>query len=514
MVAVFQTATTYKLLGFMKQLSIIVPLSLFYFALSSQTQHDAIWLFGSPRLLPTDLQFGGSMLDFRTGEPEASYFDLDILLGPTAMICDENGELVFYTNGCKVMNAEHEIMENGDTINAGLRYNQYCDYSYPSRQGMIALPKPESTDRYGLFHTVVDPNVALLTEFRYTEIDASANNGLGRVETKDQTVFNDTISGLLSAVRHANGRDWWIVCGKHNRNAFYAVYYGPAGPQSMGSVELTDTVGTITDVLQTTFSPDGTLYAIANRHYGIRLYHFDRCSGAFSNLARINFETDTLVATGVAISPNNKFLYVSAIEKLYQFDLEASSIAASRQLIAEYDGYLVNDVPSLRTTFASLSLAPNGKIYGTAPNTSNVLHIIHQPNEPGLACEVEQHGLELPTLHSFAPPNFPHYRLWDVPGSPCDTLGIDTPTSTIAADAASTWQVFPNPASSQINIDFNQFASGVIRIYDVAGRLIADQKVTSVTQITIDVEAYAAGLYVVAFYNEKGPATSKKILIQ
>ncbi|PSR11204.1 MAG: hypothetical protein DA408_14195, partial [Bacteroidetes bacterium] len=51
-------------------------------------KHDVIWLFGTPRLLPTSTNFGGSLLDFRQGSPEVSYFDLALDLDPTAIMCD------------------------------------------------------------------------------------------------------------------------------------------------------------------------------------------------------------------------------------------------------------------------------------------------------------------------------------------------------------------------------------------------------------------------------------------
>ena len=499
----------------MKRISLLVYLSFSILALVAQNQHDAIWLFGSPRLLPTDTQFGGSMLDFKSGVPEASYFELGIFLDPTATICDENGELVFYTNGCKIMNAQHEIMENGDTINAGVRYNQYCDYYYPSIQGLMALPKPESPNKFGLFHSVVNDDTFLHTQIRYTEIDASLNNGLGKVVSKDEIVLQDTISSLLSAVRHANGRDWWIVLSERNVNSFYLIRYDPNGPQDIRHLQLTDSVGTSTDIMQTTFSPDGSIYAIANRYQGLRLYNFDRCNGTFSDLLRIESEADTLPINGVAISPNNRFLYVSAVEYLYQFDLNHDNIAESRQVIAQYDGYLIADSPALRTTFSNLLLAPDGKIYGTAPNSSNVLHVIHAPNEQGLDCDLEQHGLEIPTLHGFDPPNFPHFRLWDIPGSPCDTLGIDTPTDLEdIAKISSEFQLFPNPTSGLATISFEQPNSGVLQLFDIYGQLLSKTRLEYATQYELAVSQYAPGLYLVSFQPDDGVLQWEKLIIQ
>jgi hypothetical protein len=72
-----------------------------------------------------------------------------------------------------------------------------------------------------------------------------------------------------------------------------------------------------------------------------------------------------------------------------------------------------------------MQLAPDGKIYSSSTNSVSSLHVIHSPDEPGLACQYQQHGIELPTRNTFSMPTFPNYRLGPLDGSACDTLGID-----------------------------------------------------------------------------------------
>jgi hypothetical protein len=60
-------------------------------------------------------------------------------------------------------------------------------------------------------------------------------------------------------------------------------------------------------------------------------------------------------------------------------------------------------------------------------NGANLLHTIHRPDEPGLACDFRQHDLVLPAHILFFLPNFPNYRLYGSPGSGCDTLGGQPP---------------------------------------------------------------------------------------
>jgi hypothetical protein len=59
------------------------------------------------------------------------------------------------------------------------------------------------------------------------------------------------------------------------------------------------------------------------------------------------------------------------------------------------------------------------------PNGVRYLHVINNPDLPCPACNIEQHGVHLPTYNAASLPNFPNYRLGPLDGSPCDSLGID-----------------------------------------------------------------------------------------
>ncbi|WP_367392247.1 T9SS type A sorting domain-containing protein [Lewinella sp. LCG006] len=481
--------------------------------LSAQAAHDAQWVLGSPRLLPTDIYHGGTLIDFRSGTPEVSYFDLPIHLDPIGMICDNEGNLVFYTNGCSIINAAHQTMENGDSLNIGGVHDSFCSHSYPSWQGFLALPKPGTEDRYGLFHVYIDRESLRNTEFRYTEIDASANDGLGRVDVLNSLVYQDTVYSQISAVRHANGRDWWIVAAKQNSSQYYITYYGPEGP----GATLTQAIGPVWEDMhaasQVIFSPDGSLNVRFDPVSATHLFDFDRCAGTFSNYRMLDFMGDTVSYGGAAISPNNQYLYTSAGRYMYQYDLAAEDVAASRIRIAEYDGYLVLGYPSLPAAFHNMRLAADGKIYGTARGSSNVLHVIHNPNQPGLACNAEQHGLDLATLHAFAPPNYPYFQTWDVEGSPCDTLGVNGPPPVSVNDATeedTTVRVYPNPARDYIYITSSDQPIKQVQLWDSRGRLL---KSFSGPTERIDVRGLPPGFYYLRVFLPDG-YTSQKVVVQ
>jgi hypothetical protein len=75
-------------------------------------KRDNIWMFGYLNSAPN---WGGTCVNFNQNPPNAFYVSQGINLDVTdASISDTNGNLIFYTNGMHVANANHQIMPNGD----------------------------------------------------------------------------------------------------------------------------------------------------------------------------------------------------------------------------------------------------------------------------------------------------------------------------------------------------------------------------------------------------------------
>lgn len=56
--------------------------------------------------------------------------------------------------------------------------------------------------------------------------------------------------------------------------------------------------------------------------------------------------TKEIISSGVAVSPNDRYLYVSSWIYMYQFDLWASNITASKDIVAVYDNVLSGTKPT------------------------------------------------------------------------------------------------------------------------------------------------------------------------
>jgi hypothetical protein len=346
------------------------------------------------------------------------------------------------------------MIANGNNLNIGWLYEVWdtsiASGGYRNPQGAIALADLNNNGHYYLIHSFTDSFPGSNGAFLYnpsilnTYIDMTANGGLGNVIYKNLPIVKGDLSYTLPAVRHGNGKYWWILIQEWNTNCFYKVLLNDTGfyvlpNQTCAGKVVADT----TIACSSSFSPDGSKFAQFNVTGGVNIFDFDRCSGELSNPLFFPLDTwdDSLwFGTGVSFSPDSRFLYVSATKRLFQFDLKANDIIGSVDTVGRYDGYR----RSLGSYFFSSQLAPDGKIYISCGNADADYHVINNPNGKGDSCNFVQHGVILPTPSGNVP-CFPNYRLGALPGSACDTLsGLN---EVQRSEKEHIIRVYPNPAT-------------------------------------------------------------------
>lgn len=499
-----------------KKISISLFLVLASVCLKAQhlDKSDYIWVLGGGFIDSNATIRGGFTINFHTEPPDITYAELPTYMAGNALLSDPTGNLLFYSNGCSVVNKAHQIMMNGHGINEGYIADVYCglaDY-YPTDNGLIALPMPGDHSKCLLFHLWINSSIQY-RRILYSQIDIEADQGLGAVIQKNMVALEDTFSRYISAVRHGNGRDWWIIVPKWISNRYYIFLLDPSGihpplQQNIGPVWWPrDGAG------QAVFSPDGTKYARANPENGLQIFDFDRCTGRLSNPIVIPSQSNS--ACGVAFSPSSRYLYLSTGKQLFQFDMHASHIPNSRKLVGQYDGFM----GPFATTFYQMVLAPNGKIYMGATNGVRYLHVIHEPDLPGLACNLVQHEIETPTPFDWALPNLPYFRLYDWPDSPCDTLGINGgPWWTSTEEwlpVSESLELTPNPALEYVGLHFPKAFSGIVQIRDANGQEVLRKVINAVEKdgVRIDISHLPAGMYYVHAAGERELFRAEKLVV-
>jgi len=421
--------------------------------------------------------------------------------GSNTSMSNENGNFLFASNGCKVVNAKKQIMENGDGINPGIIGDFYCPFGgSPLIQGVIAIPSPEGDSLYYVFNLDYDQPYVFDTMFYgvapqrlyYQKIDMTHDSGYGAIVLKNQIAILDTFArGYIKAVRHANGKDWWIIVPKSHSNCYFLVPITSEGVQPAqlkcsGKVWTDDDSGG-----QAVFTPDGKKYIRFNWWNGLNIFNFNTATGDLSNPIDIMFPNDTInYVGGAAVSSNSRYLYVCARKKVYQFDLQAPNVEDSKVLVAVYDGY---QNPN-STIFYLAALAPDSKIYISSTSSTLNLHVINKPNCPGLSCELEQHGVVLPAYNFATIPNMPHYGI--------SNDNCDSTSNTDAELADHPVLVYPNPTKRTVWINLKAIEGGEyeMKICNITGQLVFSTTLIQPLS-NIDISQLKNGAY---YYSIKG----------
>jgi hypothetical protein len=393
-------------------------------------------------------------------------------------ISDSNGNLLMASNGIWIANSTGDTMLNGGGLNPSSFTTSNSTFGLPIDNGNIFIPFPGDSTRYVLFHQTINDNAIFKsTELYYSIIDMTLDGGYGGVVAKNLIAFQDTINWGIGACKHANGRDWWIIALKDHSNTIYRMLLTSNGITSV-STQMLNVPFHYSNVTQPTFSPDGTKFAYsygyggANPYHDIRLFHFDRCTGIFSDTTFIAITNDVTTGSAIAFSSNSKYLYFASWETIYQLNTDTTDIPSSLNIVAVNDVFY-SPLPPLSTNFSDMYLAANGKIYITSGNSVQDLHFINSPDSGGIACDVQLHALHLPCWNKRTVPNHPNYYLGPIIGSTCDSLPHVGISEINGFDFH--FSISPNPITDgymKIMYLLPQNKSAVFEVYDISGRKV------------------------------------------
>jgi hypothetical protein len=439
-------------------------------------------------------------------------------------ISDSSANLLFYTNGARIYTSTNDTMEHGDSINYGTFWNLYNGVAYDALEEIIGLPT-DSMSIWNLLHYYMEVGDSSIWVWRIyqTQIDMSKNSGLGEVLFKDKTLIQDTLGSYITACRHGNGRDWWILSSKTSSNCLYELLVQPdtvmnLGTQCLGSNYISEDAG------QAAFSPDGSKFAWEGCAGGVNIYDFDRCSGQLNNPIHLPLYAGQLdgvwdLQYGLAFSPNSRFLYIAQNNNIIQFDTDTSDVWGSLDTVGFYQSPPPNNPPGY---YFLMQLAPDGKIYISASNGIMFLHVINQPDLKGDSCTFVNYGFALPDFNSFGLPSFPNYRLGVLPGSPCDTIyKTDTTAATSIHQGMDEriLKIFPNPANDYTIIDygFTDWSKGIVtlEIRNSLGEKVHEEQLPMYSGFQrIDLSKFSSDMYTAFIKRSTGVVASEKFVKQ
>ena len=498
----------------MKNIFIII-IVLFQMISHAQNKRDYIWIFSND----TEATVGNEAygFDFKENQHLQSLQGLIPIeiSGLNASICDDEGNLLMYSNGCTVVDRNHEVMPNGRNLNNNDYFQMLgdsCFNGYLGKQDIMILPDPGDEEGYYILHKPViyfpQQNIDY-RELRYSYVDMISNDGNGAVTDKNVVISedNELFYNYLTAVYHENGKDWWIINPVYGGNE-YLIYlldengFSEIRKQSIGPDFHWNASASGTAV----FSPDGNRYAYFNKEDNLLLYDFDRSTGELGNLRKLTLKTNTPIVGNLAtveFSSNSQFLYVAVRDSLWQVDTYENDLRDGTELIDVWDG----TQDPFATTFTLMALAPNCKIYMASGSSTNTYHVINQPNEKGTACDFVQRGIQLPFTSSLGNmPNFPRFRVDEA--DKCDP----TITSVFGDQVyyRCDMTVYPNPVRDVLTVEIPEGKKGRIVVFDMQGQLVwSGEGGRYQDEVWVDLSGLEVGTYSVEFI----PGDNKERLV-
>ncbi len=448
-----------------------------------------------PYFWPMNLDFSSGSLVIDTVSREMNFNETN------GVICDKQGNLLFYSNGVYIANALNDTMQNGDGLNPCQFTTNHSDYGLTIPQANLIIPAPGDSMKYYLFHESSDDYGFTYSSFYlyYSIIDMTLEGGLGEVIQKNTVLLNDTlVAGRITACKHANGRDWWLIVPEYRTGNFYKFLITPQG--ILGPY--TQNLQTLRDNYfgQAVFSQLGDKFADYEPEGDLDIFDFDRCTGDFSNRFHISIN-DSAAGGGTAFSKTGRYLYVSSMLYVYQFDLLAPDIYASRYTVAVWDSFY-SPQPPLATTYYLSQLAPDGKIYINCGNGTLDMHVINFPDSAGSASGFCQHCIHLPAFNGFTIPNHPNYFLGPEAGTICDSLTNDVST---ISNAFHEYNLFPNPARDKLYIPQKNNSIKTIKIINSIGQSQHAEyfQNTSHEYVEVDISLLSSGVYFIEMLSDK-----------
>jgi PKD repeat protein len=367
-------------------------------AASAQMEYST-WYFG--------MKVG---LDFRSGSARVISDGPDATAEGIATICDpRTGELLFHTDGDSVWNRDRTLMPNGIGLGA-----------HPSStQAALIVPIPEDPDRFYIISTDGAEYIYGSSSAFIAIVDMRLDGGRGDV-TQKKVVLTDSLAEKVAAVKHCNGRGYWVLFHELRSDRFLIYYLsknGFEGPRevpigSHHSRSLEAGIGGMK------FSPSGDRLAVAMfTNKAVDLFDFDRKTGTLSNPMTIPVGEFTY---DVCFSPDGSKLYVTGEQAKYlrQYDLSLGSPGA----------ILASETVLFRSNFGSYALentgqmqiGPDGRIYVAIRNELE-LSVITNPNLAGAACGYRHRVMPFGSRWRYATLGLPNqiYGVYDTTMETC-----------------------------------------------------------------------------------------------
>ncbi|MBR9859820.1 gliding motility-associated C-terminal domain-containing protein [bacterium] len=355
-------------------------------------------------------------LDFRTDPPTVLNNGKIVTDEGSASICDSLGNLLFYTDGITIWNADHDTLLNGSQL----------DGHTSSFQSALILKQPGSDSLYYIFTTGLIGSGTV----SYTIVDLSLDNGRGGVTSKNNVLLNNS-GETITACYHSNKEDIWILTRQYPATDLYAYRLTSSG-LALSPVVSTLSAQYLFGALRisndaTNLMSRGSKLVNGNFKQLVFCWDFDPSSGTISNEKTWYSDGSIL---DVLSSSNDRFLYLIETDlgntgkrKLTQYEIE------QLQNPVIYIDTLGFDLVT-NTTHSRMEMGLDGRIYILDVNSPSFLSVVGAPNLPEMEADYKSNHIDLSPNEAIR--GLPHFNInnfvfnpkWRIEGRCLDDIRV------------------------------------------------------------------------------------------
>lgn len=348
--------------------ALLTSISLFVPEIFAQNETQK-WYFGA-----------NAGLDFSTSPPTVLTNGMLNTSEGCASMSNSAGSLLLYTDGMTIYNSAHAVMANG----SGLK-----GHTSTTQSGVI-VKQPGNANIYFVFTLDATGGANGL---HYSTVDMNLSAGMGSVTAKNVPLYTPSTE-RMTAVRHCNGIDTWVVTHEYGTDVFRSYLVSSAGISASPVLSAAGPSMTIpfSTAGQMKISPNGRKLGLVITNFNVsvgtaHVFDFDASSGTVSNNVTLTGAVDMY---GCEFSPDGT--------RFYAGDLGPTGVSVLRQwnLCAGNTNAVISSLDTIKVEnglqMAGFQLAPDHKIYIALVGTQQ-LAIINNPNALGTACGYSSMGI-------------------------------------------------------------------------------------------------------------------------
>ena len=277
-------------------------------------------------------------------------------------------------------------------------FKRYWDTASGVPQASLILKQPGQNNNYYIFTTdkpypIKKNDVEIIPPSRglnYSVVDLNLNGGNGQYSSINTRLDKFATIGQMTAVRHANNKDIWILAVEDSSLNVFAYLLTENGIENNAVISTVNGISASWSVGVMKANIFGDMIAITRSnpnnisqeyHGDLEICKFDNLTGELESLLTLQMPYST--PFGLEFSPDGKLLYVTGRDCTGLGDWSFVFLIQMDISILDENYIKKNTIELSQGYVGYLQLAPNGKIYVG----SDSLRVINKPNLKGYLCD-------------------------------------------------------------------------------------------------------------------------------